>query len=201
MILQDIHLKKVVWESFITSLSLLRIEEKKTNDPDRLKELNLISIDKFDKNDDVNDPATKIVFYNKNNNVFKSILLGKIDRTVGGISGGQFGRFEDNFQSYLLKGALRMPSGKSDWFQSLLFQTQKDDLVSVKLINERTVFEVENKEKKLKLKNNPDLNIDDENSLRYLKLLKVFYFYDVRKDNPNIEKKKKKKKKRTKTSF
>ena len=43
-------------------------------------------------------------------------------------------------------------SGKSDWFQSLLFQTQKDDLVSVKLINERTVFEVENKEKKLKLK-------------------------------------------------
>ena len=181
--------KEGVWESFITSLSLLRIEEKKTNDPDRLKELNLISIDKFDKNDDVNDPATKIVFYNKNNNVFKSILLGKIDRTVGGISGGQFGRFEDNFQSYLLKGALRMPSGKSDWFQSLLFQTQKDDLVSVKLINERTVFEVENKEKKLKLKNNPDLNIDDEKLTQISEIIESFYFYDVRKDNPNIEKK------------
>ena len=182
-------LKEGVWESFITSLSLLRIEEKKTNDPDRLKELNLISIDKFDKNDDVNDPATKIVFFDKNNNVFKSILLGKIDRTVGGISGGQFGRFEDNFQSYLLKGALRMPSGKSDWFQSLLFQTQKDDLVSVKLINERTVFEVENKEKKLKLKNNPDLNIDDEKLTQISEIIESFYFYDVRKDNPNIEKK------------
>jgi hypothetical protein len=82
-----------------------------------------------------------------------------------------------------------MPSGKSDWFQSLLFQTQKDDLVSVKLINERTVFEVENKEKKLKLKNNPDLNIDDEKLTQISEIIESFYFYDVRKDNPNIEKK------------
>ena len=97
--------KEGVWESFITSLSLLRIEEKKTNDPDRLKELNLISIDKFDKNDDVNDPATKIVFYNKNNNVFKSILLGKIDRTVGGIMVVNLDDLKTIFKSYLLKGA------------------------------------------------------------------------------------------------
>ena len=54
--------KDGVWESFITSLSLLRIEEKKTNNPERLRELNLISVENFDENDDLNDPATKVVF-------------------------------------------------------------------------------------------------------------------------------------------
>ena len=182
--------KEGVWESFITSLSLLRIEEKKTNKPERLKELNLISIEKFDKNDEINDPATKVVFYDSNNKIFKSILLGKIDSSVGGISGGQFARFEDKNQSYLLKGALRMPSGKSDWFQSLLFQTQKDDLVSIKLINEKTIFEIEKKEKKLKLKNNPNLKIDAEKLSQTAEIVESFYFYDVRKDNTTKDTKK-----------
>ena len=55
-------LKAGVWESFITSLSLLRIEEKKTNNPKRHNELNLVAIDKFNENDNENDPATKITF-------------------------------------------------------------------------------------------------------------------------------------------
>ena len=105
--------KANVWESFITSLSLLRIEEKKTNNPERHNELNLVAIDKFKENDDNNEPATKITFFTKDQKVFKSILLGKIDNTVGGINGGQFARYEKDTQAYLLKGALRMPSGKS----------------------------------------------------------------------------------------
>jgi len=111
--------------------------------------------------------------------------LGKIDSSVGGISGGQFARLQNENQSYLLKGALRMPSGKSDWFQSLLFTTQKDDLVSVKLINEKTIFEVENKKNKLSLKNNPDLSIDNEKLSQIAEIVQSFYFYDVRKEENN----------------
>ena len=177
--------KEGVWESFITSLSLLRIEEKKTNIPERLKELNLISIENFNEKDDINDPATKITFFKDNSKIYKSILLGKIDSSVGGISGGQFARLQNENQSYLLKGALRMPSGKSDWFQSLLFTTQKDDLVSVKLINEKTIFEVENKKNKLSLKNNPDLSIDNEKLSQIAEIVQSFYFYDVRKEENN----------------
>ena len=174
--------KEGVWESFITSLSLLRIEEKKTNDPKRLKELNLISSENFDENDDVNDPATQITFFKDNGQIYKSILLGKIDSSVGGISGGQFARQKNQNQSFLLKGALRMPSGKSDWFQSLLFTTQKDDLISSKLINKKLIFEVENKKNKLSLNNNPDLSIDEEKLSQIAEIVQSFYFYDVRKE-------------------
>ena len=181
--------KDGVWESFITSLSLLRIEEKKTNNPERLKELNLISVENFDENDDINDPATKVVFYDKNDKVFKSILLGRIDRSVGGVSGGQFARFENSNQSYLLKGALRMPSGKSDWFQSLLFQTQKNDLVSVELFNLNKIFEIEKINNALKLKTNLDLTVDEEKLSQISEIIESFYFYDVRK-NTSIKNKK-----------
>ena len=82
----------------------------------------MVAIDKFKESNDDNEPATKITFFTKDQKIFKSILLGKIDNTVGGISGGQFARYNKDNQAYLLKGALRMPSGKSDWFNSLLLK-------------------------------------------------------------------------------
>ena len=78
-----------------------------------------------------------------------------------------------------------MPSGKSDWFQSLLFTTQKDDLISSKLINKKLIFEVENKKNKLSLNNNPDLSIDEEKLSQIAEIVQSFYFYDVRKESSN----------------
>ncbi len=176
-------LKTGVWESFITSLSLLSIEEKKTNNPERHNELNLVAIDKFKENDDENEPATKITFFTKDQKVFKSILLGKIDNTVGGISGGQFARYDKDNQAYLLKGALRMPSGKSDWFNSLLLKLDQDKLSLISVKREKIIFEIESKDKKLLLKNNPDLKIDEEKLKQVAEVIDAFYFYDVRKVN------------------
>ena len=172
-----------VWESFITSLSLLRIEEKKTNNPERHNELNLVAIDKFKENDSENEPATKITFFAKDQKVFKSILLGKIDNTVGGISGGQFARYDKDNQAYLLKGALRMPSGKSDWFNSLLLKLDQDKLSSISVKRKKIIFEIESKDKKLSLKNNPNLKIDEEKLKQVAEVIDAFYFYDVRKIN------------------
>ena len=176
-------LKAGVWESFITSLSLLSIEERKTNNPERHIELNLVAIDKFNENDDENEPATKITFFTKDQKVFKSILLGKIDNTVGGISGGQFARYDKDNQAYLLKGALRMPSGKSDWFNSLLLKLDQDKLSSISVKREKIIFEIKSKDKKLLLKNNPDLKIDEEKLKQVAEVIDAFYFYDVRKAN------------------
>ena len=175
--------KANVWESFITSLSLLRIEEKKTNNPERHNELNLVAIDKFKENDDDNEPATKITFFTKDQKIFKSILLGKIDNTVGGISGGQFARYDKDDQAYLLKGALRMPSGKSDWFNSLLLKLDQDKLSSISVKRKKIIFEIESKDRKLSLKNNPDLKIDEEKLKQVAEVIDAFYFYDVRKVN------------------
>ncbi len=179
--------KEGVWESFITSLSLLRIEEKKTNNPERHNELNLVAIDNFKENNNENEPATKITFFTKDQNVFKSILLGKIDNTVGGINGGQFARYDKDNQAYLLKGALRMPSGKSDWFNSLLLKLDQDKLSSISVKRKKIIFEIESKDKKLLLKNNLDLKIDEDKLKQVAEVIDAFYFYDVRKAN-NIKK-------------
>jgi hypothetical protein len=53
-------LKKGMWENLITSLSLLRIEEKKTEDPERHDDLNLKSPELNQSVDESEGYATKI---------------------------------------------------------------------------------------------------------------------------------------------
>ncbi|MDC0228090.1 DUF4340 domain-containing protein, partial [Alphaproteobacteria bacterium] len=120
-------LKKGLWENLITSLSLLRIEELKTNDPIRHTELNLILPEKNKSTDEDEGYGTKITLKKQDGSIYSSILFGMVDRSVGGISGGQFARFPNEDQTYLLRGAIRMPTTKSDWFESLLLSIRKDD--------------------------------------------------------------------------
>ena len=139
-------LKNGIWENLITSLSLLRIEEKKTNDPKRHAELNLLSPELNNSNLESEGYATKITLTKKDGSTYSSILFGKTDPSVGGLSGGQFTRMPDDNQSYLLKGAIRMPTSKSDWFESLLFTIQNKDFLSASLINQNSNFKVESAE-------------------------------------------------------
>ena len=45
------------------------------------------------------------------------------------------------------------------------------------------IFVIESKDKKLLLKNNPDLKIDEEKLKQVAEVIDAFYFYDVRKVN------------------
>jgi hypothetical protein len=176
-------LKNGIWENLITSLSLLRIEEKKTNDPNRHAELNLLSpeINKSDLESD--GYATKITLTKTDGSIFSSILFGKTDPSVGGLSGGQFTRMPDNNQSYLLKGAIRMPTSKSDWFESLLFTIQNKDFLSASLINQNQIFKIESAEQLLKLSypKNLKFKVDQTKLSDIRETINGFYFYDVRK--------------------
>ena len=53
-------LKKGIWENLVTSLSLLRIEEKKTNEPNRHADLNLLSPELNKSEDESGGYATKV---------------------------------------------------------------------------------------------------------------------------------------------
>ena len=176
-------LKKGIWENLITSLSLLTIEEKKTNDPKRHVELNLL-LPELNKSDIESEGyATKITLTKKDGSIFSSILFGKTDPSVGGLSGGQFARMPDDNQSFLLKGAIRMPTSKSDWFESLLFTINNKDFLSASLSNKTRIFKVETDEKILKLSYPKNLNFDvDQSKLTDIReTINGFYFYDVRK--------------------
>ena len=176
-------LKKGIWENLITSLSLLTIEEKKTKDPKRHVELNLL-LPELNKSDIESEGyATKITLTKKDGSIFSSILFGKTDPSVGGLSGGQFARMPDDNQSFLLKGAIRMPTSKSDWFESLLFTINNKDFLSASLSNKTKVFKIETDKKLLKLSYPKNVNFDvDQSKLTDIReTINGFYFYDVRK--------------------
>ena len=176
-------LKKGIWENLITSLSLLTIEEKKTNDPKRHVELNLLSPELNKSDIESEGYATKITLTKKDGSIFSSILFGKTDPSVGGLSGGQFARMPDDNQSFLLKGAIRMPTSKSDWFESLLFTINNKDFLSASLSNKTKVFKIDTDKKILKLSYPKNVNFDvDQSKLTDIReTINGFYFYDVRK--------------------
>jgi hypothetical protein len=172
-----------MWENLITSLSLLRIEEKKTEDPERHDDLNLKSPELNQSEDESEGYATKITLKKNDGTVYSSILFGKIDPSVGGLSGGQFARMNGDNQSYLLKGAIRMPGSKSDWFESLLFTIKNENFQKASLKKNDKVFEITTIKNSLKITYPQilDFNADEEKLNDVRDVIESFYFYDVKK--------------------
>ena len=183
-------LKKGLWENLITSLSLLRIEELKTNDPSRHSQLNLLLPEQNKSKDEDEGYGTKITLKKKDGTIYSSILFGMVDRSVGGISGGQFARFPNEDQTYLLKGAIRMPTTKSDWFESLLLSIKKDDVQKINLSNKNGIIEIQSKDDKLSLTMPKSVNfkIDDTQLSDARDVINSFYFYDVKKSTQKYSK-------------
>ena len=174
----------------ITSLSLLRIEELKTNDPSRHSQLNLLLPEQNKSKDEDEGYGTKITLKKEDGTIYSSILFGMVDRSVGGISGGQFARFPNEDQTYLLKGAIRMPTTKSDWFESLLLSIKKDDVQKINLSNKNGIIEIQSKDDKLSLTMPKSVNfkIDDTQLSDARDVINSFYFYDVKKSTQKYTK-------------
>ena len=174
----------------ITSLSLLRIEELKTNDPSRHSQLNLLLPEQNKSKDEDEGYGTKITLKKEDGTIYSSILFGMVDRSVGGISGGQFARFPNKDQTYLLKGAIRMPTTKSDWFESLLLSIKKDDVQKINLSNKNGIIEIQSKDDKLSLTMPKSVNfkIDDTQLSDARDVINSFYFYDVKKSTQKYSK-------------
>ncbi len=183
-------LKKGLWENLITSLSLLRIEEFKTSDPSRHSQLNLLLPEQNKSEDEDEGYGTKITLKKEDGTIYSSILFGMVDRSVGGISGGQFARFPNEDQTYLLKGAIRMPTTKSDWFESLLLSIKKNDVQKINLSNKNGIIEIQSKNDKLSLTMPKSVNfkIDDTQLNDARDVINSFYFYDVKKTTKKYSK-------------
>jgi hypothetical protein len=152
--------------------------------------LNLLSPELNKSEDESGGYATKVTLKNKDGSIFSSILFGKTDPSVGGLSGGQFARIDKNNQSYLLKGAIRMPTSKSDWFESLLFTIKDEDFKNAILYNKDKIFEVNNVKDNLKLTFPKTINFElDESKLSDVRnVITSFYFYDVKKSSGKYSK-------------
>ena len=72
----------------------VRIEELKTNDPSRHSQLNLLLPEQNKSKDEDEGYGTKITLKKEDGTIYSSILFGMVDRSVGGISGGQLLDFQ-----------------------------------------------------------------------------------------------------------
>lgn len=164
----------------VASLTLLTIDEDKTDKPDRYEDLGLA------------DPAaekgaaTKVALLDKAGKPLAAIYAGTKDYTVGGSRGGQYVRLDGNPQSYLVRGSLDMPAARADWFDARLTDIKPAALSKVTLTDASgaSVDFTRNGDKLLPAAL-PDGKAPDEGKAnRVTAFLQAFDFSDVRKETP-----------------
>lgn len=163
----------------VASLATLTIDEDKTDKPDRYVDLGLA------------DPAadtgaaTKVALLDKEGKPLAVVYAGTKDLSVGGSRGGQYVRLDGAPQTYLVRGALDLPSSRSDWFDARITDIKSADLAKITLTDTTgaTTDFVKTGDKLL-----PTLGdgktADEGKANRVTAFLQGFDFSDVRKETP-----------------
>lgn len=164
----------------VSSLSMLTIDEDKTDKPDRYVDLGLAD-PQADKGG-----ATKVALLDKQGKSLAALFAGTKDYTVGGSRGGQYVRLDGSPQTYLVRGSLDMPTARADWFDARLTDIKPAALAKVTLTDASgaSVDFTRNGDKLLPAAL-PDGKMPDEGKAnRVTAFLQAFDFSDVRKETP-----------------
>ena len=109
----------------VASSAELSFEEARTGDPARYGDLGLA------------DPGTKDagkeVTLRTSGGELASLVVGNRDATVGGPTGGVFIRLKGQPQTFLARGNVRLPSGRSDWFVPFDLDVKRNEIKKVEL--------------------------------------------------------------------
>jgi hypothetical protein len=98
----------------VATAAALRFEEAKTSDPERYKDLGLAA-----PGSGV-DGGREVTIKDKDGGVFASLLIGNREMAVGGPQGGSYAKIGDSAQTWLLRGEVKLPGMKSEWFDNVL---------------------------------------------------------------------------------
>ncbi|HWN52696.1 MAG TPA: DUF4340 domain-containing protein [Xanthobacteraceae bacterium] len=109
----------------IASSAGLTFEEARTSDPARYGDLGLADPGFKD--------AGKEVTFRTAGGELASLLVGNSDTTVGGPSGGVFIRLKGQPQTFLVRGSVRLPGGRSSWFVPMSFDVKLSEIKKVEL--------------------------------------------------------------------
>ena len=111
----------------VKSVAALTIEEKKTADPARHDDLDLAAPGSEQ------GAGTKVELIANGGSAIASLIVGKSDYSVGGVGGGQYVRAADEDQSYLVRGSVKLPYGRSGWFDTELYDIGEGKIVRATL--------------------------------------------------------------------
>lgn len=163
----------------VSSLATLTIDEDKTDKADRYADIGLADPG-ADKG-----AATKVALLGKEGKPLAVVYAGTKDYKVGGSRGGQYVRVEGDAKSYLVRGAIDLPTARADWFDAGIADIKPADLTKVVLTDStgQSADFVKTGDKLL-----PTLadgkTADEGKANRVTAFLQGFAFSDVRKETP-----------------
>jgi len=160
----------------VASSAELIFEEARTADPARYGDLGLA------------DPAAakgagKEIILGTANGELADFVVGNRDTTVGGAAGGEFIRLKGQPQTFLVRGDVRLPSTRAEWFVPVDFDVKRDDITKIELAGggRDTVTASAEKPGELKLADVPEKRTADSFKVgRLATLVDSFTFQDVR---------------------
>ena len=162
----------------VASSADLSFQEARTSDPARYGDLGLADPGAKD--------AGKEITFRTAGGELASFVAGNRDTTVGGPTGGVFIRLKGQPQTFLARGNVRLPSGRSDWFVAIDLDVKRNEVKKVELAGggRDGVTAAANADKpgELVLTNVPEKRTADTFKVsRLATLIESFTFQDVRK--------------------
>jgi hypothetical protein len=157
----------------------LSFEEARTADPTRYGELGLAD-------PGAAEGAGKRIVVRTAAGVLADFVLGNRDAGVGGAGGGVFVRLEGQPQTWLMRGNVRLPARRADWFEAVDLGVKRDDIKQIVLAGGGregvTIAAAADKPGELTIQNVPENRTADAGKLaRLSSLVENFAFDDVRK--------------------
>jgi Domain of unknown function (DUF4340) len=182
----------------VASSAELRFEEARTSDPVRYGDLGLADPAAAKDGKAGTGPATtgaatsgeagagagKEVVFRAGSGELGDIVIGNRDATVGGPSGGVFVRRKGEPQTFLARGAVRLPYSRADWFVPVDLDVKRSEIKKIELAGGGRDGVEANAEKpdELTLANVPEKRVADTFKVsRLATLIESFAFQDVRK--------------------
>lgn len=110
----------------VASSAELIYEEARTSDPARYADLGLA---------DPGAPkgAGKEIIFGTAGGEIADFVVGARDTTVGGAAGGEFIRIKGQSQTFLVRGDVRLPATRADWFVPVDFDVKRDEIKKIAL--------------------------------------------------------------------
>jgi hypothetical protein len=156
----------------------LRFDESRTSDPGRYGDLGLAEPGSAN--------AGKEIIFRTARGDLGDIIVGNRDSTLGGPAGGVFLRLKGQPQSWLVRGSVKLPSGRADWFAPLDLDVGRNQIEKIELAGgglENVVVKTSaDKPGEFTVENVPEKRVTDTAKVsRLTTLLERFSFQDVRK--------------------
>jgi Domain of unknown function (DUF4340) len=188
----------------VASSAELSFEEARTSDPTRYGDLGLAdpggAKDNKDKTaatdaaktDEAKTEAAKTdeasvgkeVVFRTGAGELGDLVIGKADATVGGPAGGVYVRVKGEPQTFLARGAVRIPGSRADWFVPVDLDVKRSEIKKIALTGggRDGVEAAAGKPGELTLANVPEKRVADTFKVsRLATLIESFAFEDVRK--------------------